>query len=160
MIATVDAYYDFRSPYAYFANHRIRDGSFTLPPSAAWQWRPVSIDILLNLQAGRDAWAPMSIRSLCRSARISSRTFAGMPRFTERRCVHRSRRDRIRFPLFASLPCLIRKATTASGMRCSTRCGKTSAILRIRAYWQLASFVQAEIQVWSILHFHRKPEQP
>ena len=58
MIATVDAYYDFRSPYAYFANHRIREGSFALPPSATWQWRPVSIDALLNVQAGRDAWAP------------------------------------------------------------------------------------------------------
>jgi 2-hydroxychromene-2-carboxylate isomerase len=58
MIATVDAYYDFRSPYAYFANHRIREGSFALPSSAAWRWRPASIDILLNLQAGREAWAP------------------------------------------------------------------------------------------------------
>ena len=58
MAVTVDAYHDFRSPYAYFANHRIREGSFALPPSAAWRWRPVSIDVLLNLQAGRDAWAP------------------------------------------------------------------------------------------------------
>jgi 2-hydroxychromene-2-carboxylate isomerase len=52
---TIDAYYDFRSPYAYFANYRISQGSFNLP--AIWRWRPVSIDILLNLQAGRDAWA-------------------------------------------------------------------------------------------------------
>ena len=56
MTAIVDAYYDFRSPYAYFANYRIRQGSFALPPSATWRWRPVSIDILLNLQAGRGAW--------------------------------------------------------------------------------------------------------
>jgi 2-hydroxychromene-2-carboxylate isomerase len=54
---TIDAYYDFRSPYAYFANYRIREGSFKLPMPAIWHWRPVSIDILLNLQAGRDAWA-------------------------------------------------------------------------------------------------------
>jgi 2-hydroxychromene-2-carboxylate isomerase len=57
MTATIDAYYDFRSPYAYFANYRIRQGSFALPPPATWRWRPVSIDVLLNLQAGREAWA-------------------------------------------------------------------------------------------------------
>jgi 2-hydroxychromene-2-carboxylate isomerase len=57
MAATIDAYYDFRSPYAYFANFRIRQGSFTLLSPTTWRWRPVSIDILLNLQAGRDAWA-------------------------------------------------------------------------------------------------------
>jgi 2-hydroxychromene-2-carboxylate isomerase len=28
-----------------------------LPVPAKWLWRPVSIDVLLNLQAGRDAWA-------------------------------------------------------------------------------------------------------
>jgi 2-hydroxychromene-2-carboxylate isomerase len=57
MAATIEAYYDFRSPYAYFANHRIREGSFVLPVSAEWFWRPVSIDVLLNLEMGRDAWA-------------------------------------------------------------------------------------------------------
>jgi 2-hydroxychromene-2-carboxylate isomerase len=57
MAATIEAYYDFRSPYAYFANHRIREGSFVSPVPAKWLWRPVSIDVLLNLQAGRDAWA-------------------------------------------------------------------------------------------------------
>jgi 2-hydroxychromene-2-carboxylate isomerase len=57
MAATIEAYYDFRSPYAYFANHRIREGSFVLPVPAEWFWRPVSIDVLLNLEMGRDAWA-------------------------------------------------------------------------------------------------------
>jgi len=57
MTATIEAYYDFRSPYAYFANHRIRSRSFVPPVPVIWQWRPVSIDVLLNLQAGRDAWA-------------------------------------------------------------------------------------------------------
>lgn len=57
MPTTIDAFYDFRSPYAYFANHRIGSGSFVPPVAAEWLWRPVSIDILLNLQAGRDAWA-------------------------------------------------------------------------------------------------------
>jgi 2-hydroxychromene-2-carboxylate isomerase len=57
MAVTIEAYYDFRSPYAYFANHRIREGSFVAPVAVKWLWRPVSIDVLLNLQAGRDAWA-------------------------------------------------------------------------------------------------------
>jgi 2-hydroxychromene-2-carboxylate isomerase len=57
MPATIDAYYDFRSPYAYFANHRLREGSFVSPLPAKWLWRPTSIDVLINLQAGRDVWA-------------------------------------------------------------------------------------------------------
>jgi 2-hydroxychromene-2-carboxylate isomerase len=57
MSATIAVYYDFRSPYAYFANHRIRQGSFALPAGFTWHWRPVSVDVLLNLQAGRNAWA-------------------------------------------------------------------------------------------------------
>jgi 2-hydroxychromene-2-carboxylate isomerase len=60
MPPTIEAYYDFRSPYAYFANHRIREGSFVPPVPAKWLWRPVSIDVLLNLQAGREAWAAYS----------------------------------------------------------------------------------------------------
>jgi 2-hydroxychromene-2-carboxylate isomerase len=35
MTATIEAYYDFRSPYAYFANHRIRQGSFVPPVQMA-----------------------------------------------------------------------------------------------------------------------------
>ena len=57
MSLTIETYYDFRSPYAYFANHRIRHGLFVTPVSVKWLWRPVSIDILLNLQTGRDAWS-------------------------------------------------------------------------------------------------------
>jgi 2-hydroxychromene-2-carboxylate isomerase len=57
MAVMIEAYYDFRSPYAYFANHRIREGSYVPPVPAKWLWRPVSIDVLLNLGAGRDAWA-------------------------------------------------------------------------------------------------------
>jgi len=60
MSATIDVYYDFRSPYAYFANHRIREGSFAPPAPVDWLWRPVSIDVLLNLQAEREAWAAYS----------------------------------------------------------------------------------------------------
>ncbi len=50
MTAPIDVYYDFRSPYAYFAWWRIRHGFLG---STTWRWRPVSIDVLLNLQAGR-----------------------------------------------------------------------------------------------------------
>ena len=51
MTAPIDVYYDFRSPYAYLAWWRIRHGFLG---SATWRWRPVSIDVLLNLQAGRE----------------------------------------------------------------------------------------------------------
>jgi 2-hydroxychromene-2-carboxylate isomerase len=56
----VDVYYDFRSPYAYFAARRIMQRQFVAPVAIEWRWRPVSIDILLNLQAGRDPHAPYS----------------------------------------------------------------------------------------------------
>jgi 2-hydroxychromene-2-carboxylate isomerase len=52
---TVDLYYDFRSPYAYFASRRL--GVLT-SRGASIAWKPVSIDVLLNLQRGREPWAP------------------------------------------------------------------------------------------------------
>lgn len=51
MNAPIDIYYDFRSPYSYFAWWRVREGFLR---RAAWRWHPVSIDVLLNLQAGRE----------------------------------------------------------------------------------------------------------
>jgi 2-hydroxychromene-2-carboxylate isomerase len=57
MAAAIDVYFDFRSPYAYFASHRLRSEGIT-GRGYAWRWRPVSIDVLLNLQAGREPWAP------------------------------------------------------------------------------------------------------
>ena len=57
MTERVDVYYDFRSPYAYFAAWRIHQRQFVPPVAVEWRWHPVSIDILLNLQAGRDPWA-------------------------------------------------------------------------------------------------------
>lgn len=50
----VDFYYDFRSPYAYFASRRL---SVLTLRGASIRWKPVSIDVLLNFQAGKDAWA-------------------------------------------------------------------------------------------------------
>jgi 2-hydroxychromene-2-carboxylate isomerase len=56
MTAPIDIYYDFRSPYAYLAWWRIRRQQAL--SSWKWRWKPVSIDVLLNLQAGREPLAP------------------------------------------------------------------------------------------------------
>lgn len=58
MHRVVDVYYDFRSPYAYFVNCRIASGLIDVDVDVDWRWHPVSIDILINLQAGQDSWAP------------------------------------------------------------------------------------------------------
>lgn len=55
-MTTIEVYFDFRSPYAYFTSHRIRRG--LARADIVFAWRPVAIDVLLNLQAGRDAFAP------------------------------------------------------------------------------------------------------
>ena len=57
MMASIDVYYDFRSPYAYFAAHRLHNREID---GHGWRWCPVSIDVLLNVQAGREPWAPYS----------------------------------------------------------------------------------------------------
>lgn len=53
----IEFVYDLRSPYVYMAWHRLN-----LIESAGVKisWRPVSIDVLLNLQAGREPWADYS----------------------------------------------------------------------------------------------------
>jgi len=58
MNARIETYYDFRSPYAYFANYRVRKGNLGFARNVEWIGRPIFIDVILNLQAGRDAWAP------------------------------------------------------------------------------------------------------
>lgn len=55
-MSTIDVYYDYRSPYAYFMSRQ-------LPPLASRlgieaHWHPVSIHVLLNLQVGRAPGAP------------------------------------------------------------------------------------------------------
>ncbi len=57
MTAKIETYYDFRSPYAYFANHRIRKGDFGLASIVEWVGRPIFIDVILNLQVGGAPWA-------------------------------------------------------------------------------------------------------
>src|SRR5262245_40112288 len=66
VMTKIEIYFDFRSPYAYFASHRIRRDFSHI--GIAFAWRPVSIDILLNLQAGREAFAPYA-DPLCQAKR-------------------------------------------------------------------------------------------
>ncbi|MES5488118.1 DsbA family protein [Bradyrhizobium sp. INPA03-11B] len=56
MTTAIEVFYDFRSPYAYFASHRLR-GDAIVRRGYDWRWCPVSIDVLLNLQTGREPWA-------------------------------------------------------------------------------------------------------
>ncbi|MGC2779450.1 MAG: DsbA family protein, partial [Bradyrhizobium sp.] len=58
MVARIETYYDFRSPYAYFADHRVRNGNLGFAEDVEWIGRPIFIDVVLNLQMGREAWAP------------------------------------------------------------------------------------------------------
>jgi 2-hydroxychromene-2-carboxylate isomerase len=58
MTVKIETYYDFRSPYAYFADYRIRRGDLGFSPSVEWIGRPIFIDVILNLQTGREPWAP------------------------------------------------------------------------------------------------------
>ena len=53
MTVKIETYYDFRSPYAYFANYRIRRGRLSFAKDVEWIGRPLFIDVLLNLQVGR-----------------------------------------------------------------------------------------------------------
>ncbi len=64
-MARIDFYFDFRSPYAYFATERfdlLQTGGATI------DWHPVSIDVLMNLQAGQQPWEKV-IDPLCPAKR-------------------------------------------------------------------------------------------
>ena len=70
----IDFYYDLRSPYAYFAWSRrniLSNAGFIMC------MRPVSISILLNLQAGREPWADY-VDPLCAAKR--AHLMADIPR--------------------------------------------------------------------------------
>ena len=58
MLVKIETYYDFRSPYAYFADYRARKGDLGLSTKVEWVGRPIFIDVTLNLQAGKEPWAP------------------------------------------------------------------------------------------------------
>ena len=51
---TVEMYYDFRSPFAYFASQRL---ALLEAENVEVIWKPVLVDVLLNLQAGREPTA-------------------------------------------------------------------------------------------------------
>lgn len=57
MTVKIETYYDFRSPYAYFADYRVRKGSLGFPAAVEWVGHPIFIDVILNLQGGREPWA-------------------------------------------------------------------------------------------------------
>lgn len=58
MTEKIETYYDFRSPYAYFADYRIRKADFALGRKVEWAGCPIFIDVILNLQVGNEPWAP------------------------------------------------------------------------------------------------------
>jgi 2-hydroxychromene-2-carboxylate isomerase len=58
MTVKIETYYDFRSPYAYFADYRVRKADFSLATKVEWIGRPIFVDVILNLQAGSEPWAP------------------------------------------------------------------------------------------------------
>jgi 2-hydroxychromene-2-carboxylate isomerase len=51
MTVRIETYYDFRSPYAYFADYRVRKGDLGFASNLEWVGRPIFIDVTLNLQA-------------------------------------------------------------------------------------------------------------
>ncbi len=50
----IEYYYDFRSPYAYFALERM---DLLTATGALIVWKPVSVDVLLCLQQGLEPWS-------------------------------------------------------------------------------------------------------
>ena len=52
-MSEIDFYYDFRSPFAYFATQRM---SLLTDRGARISWRPIYVDVLLNLQQGQTPW--------------------------------------------------------------------------------------------------------
>lgn len=58
MTVKIETYYDFRSPYAYFADHRVRKADLGFKNEVEWAGRPIFIDVILNLQIGGEPWTP------------------------------------------------------------------------------------------------------
>ena len=50
----IDFFYDFRSPFAYFATQRMK---ILTDEGAEITWRPIYVSVLLNLQANKEPWA-------------------------------------------------------------------------------------------------------
>ena len=45
----IETYYDFRSPYAYFADFRIRQGQVNFTEDVEWMGCPIFIDVILEV---------------------------------------------------------------------------------------------------------------
>ena len=52
-MTAIDFYYDFRSPFAYFATCRM---ALLTSKGAEINWHPVFVDVLINCQAGKAPW--------------------------------------------------------------------------------------------------------
>jgi 2-hydroxychromene-2-carboxylate isomerase len=52
-MSQIDFYFDFRSPYAYFACQRLQ---LLTSEGVTINWKPVFVDVLLNLQADKAPW--------------------------------------------------------------------------------------------------------
>ncbi|NOX49643.1 MAG: hypothetical protein GXP16_03790 [Gammaproteobacteria bacterium] len=53
-MSKIEFYYDFRSPFAYFATQRME---LLTNAGAEITWRPVFVDVLLNLQQNQPLWS-------------------------------------------------------------------------------------------------------
>ena len=138
MPVTIEVYYDFRSPYAYFADHRIRERSFAPPVPVNWLWRPVSIDVLLKISRRDRYVAPYSDPlSGPKRAHLLADVHRNVAFYNAPLLPPKPSRP-IPFRPSVRLPCWDRKPMTTSERRCSTPCGGSKEIFRTVPFWQNA----------------------
>ncbi|MBW2240692.1 MAG: DsbA family protein [Deltaproteobacteria bacterium] len=111
-MSRIEFYYDFRSPYSYFATCRMH---LLAEKGAEISWRPSNVDVLLNLQQGREPAAEV-LDPLCAPKR--AHFMADIFRMIEYWKI--PRRWRLR-------RCSSRQAARArnSGMHCFGRSGRS-----------------------------------
>ena len=64
-MSRIKLYYDFRSPFAYFASQRL---SLLRDEGAEISWHPVSVSMLLNMQVDKEPWAQVE-DPMCKAKR-------------------------------------------------------------------------------------------
>ena len=85
LTARIKTNYDFRSPYAYFADYRVRKADLGFDKNVEWIGRPILMDVILNLQAGREPWASYldtlipPKRAYLMAASVAWLSFMGLP---------------------------------------------------------------------------------
>jgi 2-hydroxychromene-2-carboxylate isomerase len=134
----IETYYDFRSPYAYFADYRVRKGDLGFASNVEWVGRPVFIDVILNLQAGHEPWAsyvdtlipPKRAYLMADIRRVAE--FYGAPHPTGRR--GNGRPGRTRFRRYASHRCCGERRKNYSAAPSSTACGTNRRISLIQRF--------------------------